>query len=98
MRKETRHSSYDDSPACPVEACLERIGGKWKGAILYVLLDHGKLRFKELDRSLPNITERMLTRQLRELEADALIHRKVYAEVPPRVSIHLLRQVKVSRL
>lgn len=64
-----------------MEAMVEVIGGKWKGVILYHLLD-GTKRFNELKRLKPNITQRMLTLQLRELEADGIIHREVYREVP----------------
>ncbi|MGA4484774.1 winged helix-turn-helix transcriptional regulator [Bacillus bombysepticus] len=74
--------------SCPVEAMVEVIGGKWKGVILYHLLD-GKKRFNELKRLKPNITQRMLTLQLRELEADGIIHREVYREVPPKVEYSL---------
>lgn len=69
---------------CPIEAALDVIGGKWKAPILYHLQQDLK-RFNELRRLMPGITQRMLTKQLRELEADQIIHRKVYAEVPPRV-------------
>ena len=73
---------------CPVETTLNIIGGKWKGVILYHLLS-GKKRFNELRRKLPNITQRMLTLQLRELESDGIVKRTVYAEVPPRVEYEL---------
>jgi DNA-binding HxlR family transcriptional regulator len=71
-----------------VEAALDELGGKWKPLIIWILMD-GKLRFGEINKILTSITERMLTRQLRELEKDGLINRKVYAEVPPKVEYSL---------
>lgn len=81
-------SRRNTTTECGVESVLELIGGKWKGVILYHLAD-GMKRFNQLGRLMPNITQRMLTRQLRELEQDRLVHRKVYAEVPPRVEYRL---------
>jgi DNA-binding HxlR family transcriptional regulator len=71
-----------------VEATLDLIDGKWKAVILYHLLGD-TIRFNALGRRLSRITQRMLTRQLRELEAAGLIHREVYAEVPARVEYSL---------
>lgn len=69
---------------CSVEAALDVIGGKWKGVILYHLLG-GTQRFGELQRLIPNVTRRMLTLSLRELEDEGLVHREVYKQVPPKV-------------
>lgn len=76
------------SPGCAVEATLRLIDGKWKGVILYHLLE-GTLRFSEIRRRLTSVTQRMLTNQLREMEADGLITRKIYAQVPPKVEYSL---------
>ncbi len=83
-----RHKRYDCNPGCPVEACVEVTGGKWKGVILFHLLG-GTRRFNELMRMMPVVTQRMLARQLRELEADGVVVRTVYPEVPPRVEYAL---------
>ena len=74
---------------CPVEVALNTIGGKWKGVILYKLLQEECLRFSELKRRMPRVTQRMLTMQLRSLEQDGLVNRKIYPEIPPRVEYRL---------
>jgi len=83
-----RHKTLDCSPGCAVEATLGLIDGKWKGVVLFHLFE-ATLRFNEIRRRLPNVTQRMLTNQLRELEADGLIVRTVYPEVPPKVEYRL---------
>jgi DNA-binding HxlR family transcriptional regulator len=88
--KRINAKAYDCAAGCPVEATLDLIDGKWKGVILYHLLEDA-IRFNELGRRLSRITQRMLTRQLRELEAAGLIHREVYPEVPARVEYSLTK-------
>lgn len=74
--------------ACPVETTLELIGGKYKALILWHLSE-GKLRFSELRKIITGVTPKMLTQQLRELEAQALIHREVFPIIPPKVEYSL---------
>lgn len=73
---------------CPTETALNLVGGKWKGMILFFLCD-GTKRFNELKRLIPDITQRMLTKQLRDLEAGGIVHREVYPVVPPKVEYSL---------
>ena len=73
---------------CPVEVMLHVLRGKWKPMILHHL-DRGTHRFGELRRLLPDATQQMLTAHLRELERDGLVHREVYAQVPPKVEYSL---------
>jgi DNA-binding HxlR family transcriptional regulator len=87
--KKQRHSSYELGNGCGVEACLEVIGGKWKGVILHHLITSGVLRFNEIQRLKPDLSPRVLTAQLRELEQDGVIVRKVYPVVPPKVEYSL---------
>ncbi|MDZ4769374.1 MAG: helix-turn-helix domain-containing protein [Chloroflexota bacterium] len=73
---------------CPIETTIAIIGGKWKPIILYHLFDHVR-RFGELQRLIPGVTREMLTQHLRELEADGIVHREVYKQVPPKVEYAL---------
>jgi DNA-binding HxlR family transcriptional regulator len=74
--------------SCPVETAMTVIGGRWRAVILFYLLQ-GPKRFSELRRAIPNISQRMLTQDLRGLEAAGIVERTVYAEVPPRVEYRL---------
>ncbi|MFP7732411.1 winged helix-turn-helix transcriptional regulator [Priestia aryabhattai] len=89
MRNKKVGFNYSPSKVgCPVETTLDVIGGKWKGIILYHLID-GKKRFNEFRKLYPGITQRMLTLQLRELEKDGIVHREIYKEIPPKVEYSL---------
>jgi len=83
-----RHRDLACNPGCVVEGTLALIDGKWKGVVLYHLLSR-TMRFNELRRHMANCTQRMLTNQLRELEADGLISREVFPQVPPKVEYSL---------
>lgn len=74
---------------CHFELTLELIGGKWKGLILWHLLDKKVLRNGEMLRLMPRITQKMLTQQLREMEENGLISRVIYEQVPPKVEYSL---------
>lgn len=78
---------------CPVEATISVIGGKWKTLVIHHLLD-GTKRFNELKRLLPNVSQRMLTSQLRELEAIGIVRREIYPQVPPKVEYSLTKKGK----
>ncbi|MBQ6636777.1 MAG: helix-turn-helix transcriptional regulator [Lachnospiraceae bacterium] len=79
---------------CPVEATISQIGGKYKAVILYHLLNNELLRFNEIQKQMPQATAKMLSRQLRELETDGLVHREVYPVVPPRTEYSLTERGK----
>ena len=78
-----------DEKNCPVRTTMEIIGGKWKPVILYYIKARSVCRFGELQRYIPHITKKMLTQQLRELEGDGIVNRKVHPQVPPRVDYSL---------
>jgi DNA-binding HxlR family transcriptional regulator len=81
---ECENSCEETYGDCPIGLAITLLGGKWKLPVLYNLRE-GTLRFNELKKALPGVTQKMLTQQLRELERDGLVARKVYAEVPPKV-------------
>lgn len=83
-----REAETGDRLTCAVETTIKVIGGRWKVLILRELFT-GIKRFNELHRALHGITQKMLTQQLREMEADGLVHREVYAQVPPKVEYSL---------
>lgn len=83
-------------PACPIRNVLSRISDKWSILVLLTLnnAEHGFIRFKELQRSIPDISQKMLTTTLRTLEEDGLVRRKVYPEVPPRVEYSITHRTE----
>ncbi|MHA3051976.1 winged helix-turn-helix transcriptional regulator [Acinetobacter sp. ANC 4640] len=84
-----KYSRFNCSPGCSVEAAIGLLDGKWKCIVLWHLLKLKVMRFNEIRKSIPNVTPRMLTNQLRELEEDGLIIRTVYPQVPPKVEYQL---------
>lgn len=83
-----RLKAPDPETECPVTLCLSVIGGKWKPVIIFCIIN-GINRFGALQRAIPKVAKQMLTKQLRELEADGLITRTVFPEIPPRVEYAL---------
>ena len=81
----------DQTNFCPVTATVSVIGGKWKPIILWILFQDTR-RFGKLKRMIPKITQKMLTKQLRELESDGIVHREVYPVVPPKVEYSLTEE------
>jgi DNA-binding HxlR family transcriptional regulator len=79
---------YHDAEDCPITATIDVIGGKWKPPIIWLLLE-GPMRFGELSKTMPNMALKVLSKQLKELEADGIIIRTAYPEVPPRVEYSL---------
>lgn len=85
----TENKIIFDENSCPVTATMKVLGGKWKAILINAIYLTAPARFGELKRSVTGITQSMLTQQLRELEDDGLISRKIYAEIPPRVEYTL---------
>ena len=90
-RSEIRDSLY---PKCPVRNVLNRVVDKWSMLVLFTLESTPTIRFKELQRNIPDISQKMLTTTLKTLEADGLIIRKAYPEIPPRVEYELTSRGK----
>ena len=88
MKEERIEKKYAVATDCPIAATIEVIGGKWKPIIIWILIQEPK-RFGELHKSIPGIALKVLSRQLKELEAAGIINRAVFAEVPPRVEYSL---------
>lgn len=80
-----KNKSIHEYSSCPFHLAMNVLEGKWKFAILYVLSAEGTLRFKELERAIPDISTRMLSKELKHLERKGIISRKAYATVPPKV-------------
>lgn len=84
-----REKTFEEYLNCPFHLAMNTLDGKWKFAILYVLLNKGTLRFKELEHAIPDISTRMLVKELKHLETKKIIFRKAYPTVPPKVEYSL---------
>jgi len=88
--KDTKTQVRDELfPDCPIRNVLSRVGDKWSLLVLYSLQHKESVRFKELQRMIPDISQKSLTQTLRTLEEDGFVHREVFPEVPPRVEYNL---------
>ena len=100
MEKQTNEAEEQECPSERVRAQLQRalrlLSGKWKGEILWQLVD-GKQRFGQLRRAIPDVTQHMLTTQLRDLESEGLVKRTVFPEVPPRVEYEMTPAARALR-
>jgi DNA-binding HxlR family transcriptional regulator len=93
MKSEKNVKKTENTSICPVTYCMSMIGGKWKPIILY-LISKEVNRFGILQRAIDGISKQMLTKQLREMETDKIIERKIFAEIPPRVEYYISEKGK----
>lgn len=91
---ETGREKYADAASCPIRNVLDRFGDKWSILVLLILDEYGTLRFNELHRTIGEVSQKMLTVTVRSLEADGLLDRTIYAEIPPRVEYRLTARGK----
>ncbi|WP_420572156.1 winged helix-turn-helix transcriptional regulator [Kordia sp.] len=89
MELKNTEKKYEAAQECPITIFMERIGGKWKPVIIWLLLLHEVMRFNELDKAMTGISQKMLSQQLKDLEKLHIISRKVYPVVPPKVEYRL---------
>lgn len=89
FRKGKKMQNFQPAGTCPVRDILSRLGDKWSLLVLITLQANGVMRFSDIQRTIGDISQRMLTLSLRTLEADGIVQRRVYAEVPPRVEYRL---------
>jgi DNA-binding HxlR family transcriptional regulator len=97
IAEEIIKKKYDLACDCPITAAIDIFGGKWKPVIIWILM-HEPKRFGELHKTIPGIALKVLSRHLKELEADGIIIRKAFAEVPPRVEYSLSEKGKTLTL
>ena len=88
LKDEKIEKKYNQAGDCPIAATIDVIGGKWKPIIIWLLIQ-GPKRFGELHQSIPGIALKVLSRHLKELEADGIVTRKAFAQVPPKVEYSL---------
>lgn len=86
VKREIRDALY---PNCPIRNVISRFGDKWSMLVLFILHKYGVLRFKDLRRNIPDVSQKMLAETLKRLEADGLVIRKAYPEIPPKVECNL---------
>ncbi|MDL2236333.1 helix-turn-helix transcriptional regulator [Christensenellaceae bacterium OttesenSCG-928-K19] len=91
---EIASASVTESGGCPVTALISMLQGKWKSPVLYAMSLNDIVRFGELKKEVPGVTNTMLTTTLRELEADGLVHREQFNEIPPHVEYSLTEKGK----